>query len=88
MLQMARAAVGMGTRTAHLLEELLCQLPLAAALQGTDQAAAGDDIRLHASRLHVLEHLQHEPRVISPFVAPIMLRIPWILEGQNYHWPV
>ncbi len=51
-------AAGGGGGAAHVEEQLLGEVPLAAALQGADQAAARDHVRVHAPRLHVPEHLR------------------------------
>lgn len=42
---------------AHLDKELLSKLPLATALKGVNEGAAGDYICQHSARLHVIKHL-------------------------------
>lgn len=49
---------GGGGGAAHVEEQLLGEVPLAATLQGADQAAARHHVRVHAPRLHVPEHLR------------------------------
>ena len=58
-----------GRSAAHVKEELLGQVPLPAALQSADQAAARHHVRFHPALLHVRKNLRQVPAVRSLRVA-------------------
>lgn len=61
-MQGAEVAAGGGPR-AHLNEDVQGQAPLAAVLQGGDEAAARHHVGVHTPLLHALEELQTHPMV-------------------------
>lgn len=88
VLQAAVAAVLAGA--AHLLEELLGQLPLAATFQRADEAAAGNNIGFNPLGLHVPKHLRTQRHLSfnRPQIRYRQHRVSgsegWLLHPQVY----